>query len=181
MYDSLWPTGLYSPWNSPGLNTGLGSLSLLQGIFPTQESNLSHLHCRRILYQLSFPVQFCCWVVSDSLRPHGPAHQASLPITNSWSLLKLMSIESVMPSNHLIPFPACLQFLPASGSFQMSQFSSGGESIGVSASASVFPMNIKGWFHLRWTGWISLESKELWRVFSNITVQKHQLFSAQLS
>ena len=90
--------------------------------------------------------------------PWTAARQASLSITNSWSLLKLMSIEI---SNHLIlchPF-SCLQSFPAAGSFQMSQFfTSGGESIGVSASTSVPPMNIQDCFPLKWTGWISLQS-----------------------
>ena len=106
------------------------------------------------------------------VTPWIAARQASLSITTSWSLLKLISIESVMPSY--------LQSFPGSGPFQMSQFfTSGGQSIGVSASASVFPMNIQDWFPLGWTGWISLESKGLSRVFSNTTVQKHQFFSAQ--
>ena len=113
------------------------------------------------------------------------AHQASLSITNSWSLLKLMSIESVMPSNHLIlcrPLLLLPSIFPSIRSFQMSQcFSSGGQSIGVSASASVLPMNIQDWSPLGWTGWISLQSKGLSRVFSNTTVQKHQFFTAQLS
>ena len=113
------------------------------------------------------------------------ACQASLSITNSQSLLKLMSIESVMPSSHLIlcsPFFSCPQSLPASGSFPMSQlFVWGGQSIRVSASASVLPMNTQDWSPLGWTGWISLQAKGLSRVFSNTTVQKHQLFGAQLS
>ena len=107
-----------------------------------------------------------------------------LSITNSRSLLKLVSIESVMPCNHLIlgvPF-FCLQSFPASGSFQMSQFFvSGGQSIGVSASTSVLPINNQDQFPLGWTGWISLQSKGLSKVFSNTTVQKHQFFSTQLS
>ena len=109
------------------------------------------------------------------------ACQASLSITNSWSLLK--PIESVMPSDHLILCcPLLLQSFLASGSFQMSQFfASSGQSIGVSASASVLPMNIQDWFPLGWTGLISLLSKELSRVFSNTTVQKLQFFGAQLS
>ena len=112
--------------------------------------------------------------------------QASLSITNSWSLLKLMSIESVMPSNHLIlcyiPFSSCLQSFPASGSFLVSQlFTSGGKRIGVSASASVLPTNIQDRFPLGCTGWISLQFKGLSRVFSNTTVQKHQFFGIQLS
>ena len=85
-------------------------------------------------------------------------HQASLFITNSWSLLKLMSIESVMPSNHLILcHPLLLPSFPSSGSFPISQFfASGGQIIGVSASASVLPMSIQDWLPLGWTGWISL-------------------------
>ena len=124
-------------------------------------------------------------VVSDSLLPHGPAHQASLSFTLSWSLLKLMSIESVMLSNHLIlwhPLLLCLQSFPASGSFPRSQlFASGGQSIGVSASTTVLSMNTQNWSPLGWTGWISLQSKGLTRGFSSTTVQKHQFFSAQLS
>ena len=83
-------------------------------------------------------------------------------------------------SSSVIPFSSCLQSFPESGSFSMSQFfPSGGQSIGVSASASVLPMNIRDWFPLGWTGWISLPSKGLSRVFSNTTVQKHQFFSTQ--
>ena len=85
-------------------------------------------------------------------------------------------------SSSIIPFSSYLQSFPASGSFQMSQFfTSGGQSIGVSASASVLPMNNKDWSPLGWTSWISLQSKGLSRVFSNTTVQKHQFFSVQLS
>ena len=116
--------------------------------------------------------------------PWTVACQASLSITNCQSLLRLRSIELVMPSNlssSVIPF-FCLQSFPASGSFLMSQFfTSGGQSIGVWASASVLPMNIQNWFPLEWTGWISLQSKRLSRLFSNITVQKHQFFGTQLS
>ena len=116
------------------------------------------------------------------VTPRTAACQASLSITNSQSLLKLMSIESVMPSNHVVPFSSSLHSFPASGPFQMSQFFvSGGQSIGVSASVSVLPMNIQDWFSLGWTGWISLQSKGLSRVFSNTTVQKHQFFGPQLS
>ena len=97
---------------------------------------------------------------------------------------KPMSIESVMPSNYLIlcrPLSSCPQSLPASGSFPMSQFfTSGGQSIGISASASALPMNIQDWSPSGWTGWISLQSKGLSRVFSNTTIQKHQFFSTQL-
>ena len=82
-------------------------------------------------------------------------------------------------SSSVIPFSSCLQSFSASGSFQMGQFfTSGGQSIGVSASAPVFPMNIQDWFLLGWTSWISLQSKELSRTFSNTTVQKHRFFGA---
>ena len=107
--------------------------------------------------------------------PWIPAPQASLSISNSESLLKLMSIKSLMLSNHLIfhsPFSSHLQSFPGSGSFQISQlFASGGQSIGVSASTSVLPMNTQDWSPLEWTGWISLQSKGLSRVFSNTTVK----------
>ena len=155
MYDSLWLHGLYSPWNSVGHNTGVGSLSLLQGIFPTQESNQGLLHCRQILYQLSQKgsLRILEWVAypfsSGSSQPRNQtrisciageslpielsvqfssvyslsrvrlfatpwitARQASLSITISRSWLKLSSIESVMPSSHLIsvvPFSSCPQ------------------------------------------------------------------------
>ena len=111
--------------------------------------------------------------------------QASLSITNSRSSLRLTCIESVMPSSHLIlcqPFSSCPQPLPASESFPMSQpFAWGGQSTGVSALASFPPKNTQGWSPSEWTGWISLLSKGLSRVFSNTTVQKHQFFGAQTS
>ena len=85
-------------------------------------------------------------------------------------------------SSSVVPFSFCPQSLPASGSFPMSQLLAwGGQSIGVSASASVLPMNTQDWSPLGWTGWISLQSKGLSRVFSNTTVQKHRFFGAQLS
>ena len=105
------------------------------------------------------------------------AHQASLSITNSQSLLKLLSMSwwchpTILLS--VVSFSSSLQSFPASGSFQMSQlFASDGQRIGVAASASVLPMNIQDWFPLGWSGWISLQSKGLWKVFSNTTVQKH--------
>ena len=110
------------------------------------------------------------------------ALQASLSITNFQCLLKLTSIELVMPSNHLIlchPLLPCRKSFWASGAFEMSQvFASGGQSIGVSASASVLPMNIRDWSPLGLTDLISLQSKGLSRVFSNTTVQKHQFFGS---
>ena len=117
--------------------------------------------------------------------PWTAAHQASMSVTNSRSSLKLTSIMSVMPytiSSSVVPFSSCIKSFPMSESFLVSQFfASGGQSIGVSASASVLPVNIQDRFSLGWTGWISLLSKGLWRVFSNTTVQKHQFFSPQLS
>ena len=116
------------------------------------------------------------------VTPWTAAHQASLSFTISRSLLKLVSIASVMPSNHLIlSSSSCLQSFPASGSFLMSQlFTSGGQRIGASASASVLPMNIWDWFPLGLTGLISLQSKGLTSLL-NATVRKHQFFGAQPS
>ena len=116
------------------------------------------------------------------VTPWTAALQVSLSITNSQSLLKLMSIKSVMPSNHLI---LCCPLLPPSIFLSITVFSN--ESVlcirwpSIGASASVLPVNIKDWFPLGWTGWISLKTKGLSRVFSNTTVQKHQFFSTQLS
>ena len=108
--------------------------------------------------------------------PWTAACQASLSFTISWSLLKLMSTELVMPSKRVIPF-SCLHSFPASGSFPASWlFTSGGPSIGASALASVLPMNIQGWFPLGLTGLISFQSKGLSRVFSSTTVWKHKLY-----
>ena len=117
--------------------------------------------------------------------PLTATHQAPLCSAVPQSLLRFMSIEWVILSNHLIlchPFSICLRSFPPSGSFSTSQFfTSGGPSIGASASASILPMNIQDLFLLGLTGWISLQSKGLSRVFSNTTVQKHQFFGTQLS
>ena len=117
--------------------------------------------------------------------PSTEAYQASLSFTISWSLLKLMSIVSVMPltiSSSVIPFSSCLQSFPASGSFPMIWlFASGGQSTRPSASASVLPMNIQGWFPLGLISLIAVQSKGLSRVFSSTAVQKHQFFSTQPS
>ena len=119
--------------------------------------------------------------MSDSLRPHGLQHARPLcPSTTPGVYSNSCPIGwwcHPAISSSVIPFSSCLQFFPASGCFQMSQFfTSGGQSIGVSALASVLPMNIQDWFPLGWTSWTSLESKGLSRVFSNTTVQKHQFF-----
>ena len=116
--------------------------------------------------------------------PWTAARQASLSITNSWvhpNPCPLSQWCHPTISSTVVPF-SCLQTFPASGSFQMSQlFTSGSQSIGDSASTSVLPMNTQDSSPLGWTGWISLQSKGLWRVFSITTVQKHRIFSDQLS
>ena len=125
-------------------------------------------------------------VMIDSLGPHGLQH-ARLPCPSpapracsSSCRLSWWSHPTILFS--VIPFFSCLLSFPASGSFPMNRlFVSGGQSTGASASASVLPLNIQGWCPLGWTGWISLQSKGLSRVFSNTTVQKHQFFSAQPS
>ena len=119
------------------------------------------------------------------VTPWTAACQASLSFTISWSLLRIMSIDRgyhLAISSSVACFSSYPQSLPASGSFPMSPFfASGGQSTGVSASTSVLSMNTQDWSLLGWTGWISLQSKGLSRVFSNTTVQKHQFFCAQLS
>ena len=128
-------------------------------------------------------VQFSCSVVSDSLRPHEPQHARPPcpsptpgvhpnPCPLSWWCQPTVS-------SSVVPFSSYPQSCLASGSFQMSQlFTSGGQSTGVSASASVLPMNTQDWSPLGWTAWISLQSKGLSRIFYNTTVQKHQFFGA---
>ena len=131
-------------------------------------------------------VQFICSVVSDSLRPHESQHArppcpSPTPGVNSDSRPSSQWCHPAISSS-VVPFSSFPQSLPASGSFPMSQFfASGGQSIGVSASISVLPMNTQDWSPLGWTGWISLQTKGLSRVFSNTTVQKHQFFGTQLS
>ena len=129
-------------------------------------------------------VKFSRSVVSDSLQPHGLQHArppCPTPIPGVYSnSCPLSQWCHPIISSSVIPFSSCLQCLPSSGSLQMSQlFASGGQSIGVLASTSVFPMNVQDWFPLGLTGWFSLQSKGLSRLFSNTTVQKHQFFSAQ--
>ena len=118
------------------------------------------------------------------VTPWTAACQASLSITNSWSLLKFMSIASVMPPNHLILYHplSCLQSFPEPESFSMSRLiTSGGQSIGASALASVLPMNIQGWFPLGLTSLISLQLKGLSRVFSQHHSSKASVLCTQLS
>ena len=131
-------------------------------------------------------VQFSCSVVSNSLWPYGLQHtRRPCPSSNPGAYTNSCpSSQWCHPtiSSSVIPFCSHLQSFPESGSFPMSQFfTRGGQIIGVSASASVLPVNIQDWFPLGWTGWISLLSKGLTRAFSNTTVQKHQFFGTQLS
>ena len=157
---------------------------------------MNHLYVISPLYHLAYiylkviglisAVQFSCSVMSDSLRPHKLQHARppcpsptpgvyANPCPLSWWCHPAISSSA-------IPFSSCPQSLQASGSFPMSQlFTWGGQSTGISASASVLPTNTQDWSPLGWTCWISLQSKGLSRVFSNTTVQKHQLFSTQLS
>ena len=131
-------------------------------------------------------VQFSCSVLSDSLRPH-ESQQARPPCPSPTPGVHSNPCPSsrwchLAISSSVVPFSSCPQSLPASESFPMSKlFTWGGQSTGVSALASFLPKNTQGWFPLEWSGWISLQSKGLLRVFSNTTVQKHQFFIAQLS
>ena len=134
----------------------------------------------------SVSVQFSCSVMSDSLRPQEPHHArppcpSPTPAVHPNPCLLSRWCHPTISSS-VVPFSSCPQSFPASGSFQMNQlFASGGQSIGVSASKSVLPMNTQDWSPLGWTGWISLQSKGLSRVISNTTVQDHQFFGTQLS
>ena len=131
---------------------------------------------RKPCHQFSSVQSLSC--VQLFATPWIAARQASLSITNSRSSLRLMSIESVMPSSHLILCCPLLLLAP----IPMSQlFTWGGQSTGVSALASFLPKKSHGWSPSEWTGWISMQSKGLSRVISNTTVQKHQFFCAQLS
>ena len=143
-------------------------------------TNLNFLHHSPSSVQFSSVAQSCltfCYPMDCSI-PGFPVHYYRFS-SNSCPL-SLWCHSTI--SSSVVPFSSYLQSFPASRYFQMSQFfASGGQSIGVSASASVLPRNIQDWFPLGWTGWISLKSKGLSRVFSNTTVQKHQFFGTQLS
>ena len=133
------------------------------------------------IHQVS--VQSSCSVMSDSLRPKHARPPCPSPIPRVYpNSCPLRWWCHPTNSSSVVLFSSCLQSFPASGSFPMSQlFAWGGQSTGVSALASVFPKKSQDWSPLGWTGWISLQSKGLSRVFSNTTVQKHQFFGAQLS
>ena len=139
-----------------------------------------YIHIHMCIY-ISVQLLSCVWLF---VTPWTEACQASLSFPISWSLLKLLSIDLVMTSNHLILCHPLL-LLPsfsASGAFPMSQlFKTSRQNIGASASLSVLPVNIQDWFPWGWTGWTSLQSKRLSRVFSNTTVWKHQFLGAQPS
>ena len=162
--------------------------SSVRRIFPNQagKGNWWLTTVTRIILSSLNSVQFSRSVMSNSLRPHGlPAPRLPCPsptpgVCSDSRPLSQWCHPTI--SSSIVPFSSCLQSFPASGSFPMSQFfTSGGQSIGVSASASVFPMNIQDWLLLGWTGWMSLQSKGLSRVFSNTTVQKNPFFGTQVS
>ena len=144
------------------------------------------IYCLRVMLLRFSSVQFSCLFMSDFLQPHGLQHtRLPYPSPNPGVYPNSCPLSwwcHLTISSSVVPFSSCLQSFPTSESFQMSQlFISGGQNIGVLASTSVFPMNTQDWSPLGWTGWISLQSKGLSRVFSNTTVQKHQFFGAQLS
>ena len=159
---------------------------LLQRIFLTQGWNfwVSCIAGRFFTVWAMSSVQFSFSVVSDSLRPHELQHaRPPCPSPTPGVHPNPRSLSQWCHpaiSSSVIPFSSCPQFLPASGSFPKSQlFAWGGQSTGVSASASFLPKKSQGWSPSEWTGWISLQSKGLSRVFSNTTVQKHQFFGSQ--
>ena len=167
----------YITWFSgfPGSLGGRSWDSLFSLIYELIHSQIFNLESPR-------SVQFSRSVMSYSLQPHGLQHtKLPCPSPNP-GVYSLSQWCHPTISSSVIPFSSCLQSFWASGSFQMSQlFTSGGQSIRVSALISVLPMNIQDWFPLEWSGWISLLTKGLSRVFSNTTLQKHQFFSAHLS
>ena len=153
-------------------------------IHSSTEGHLSYYPVLAIMNKAAILLLFSYSVMFDSLGPHG-LHHARLPCPSpspgacssscplSWWCHSTISLS-------VVPFSSCPQSFPASGSCPISQpFASGGQSIGLSASASVLPKDTQDWSPLGWTGWMSLQSKELSRVFSNTTVQKHQFLRAQ--
>ena len=177
-------------WYGKTCDGGL-SLTVISSITSWINSSLCtirslHLKSEMLNWIQFSSVHFSCSVVSSSLQPHGLQHaRPSCPSPTPGVYPNLCPLSRWCHptiSSYVIPFFSCPQSFPASGSFQISQFFAlGGHSIGVSASTSVLPINTQDWFLLGWTGWISLQSKRLSRVFSNTTVQKHQFFGTQLS
>ena len=173
--------GLLNSWRAPSLRQkGLIKEYMQMHVFKAQKVvclfSISFSDC------LSVQLLRCVWLIAT---PWTAACQASLSITNSWSLLKLMSIELVVPSNHLIlchPHFLPPSVFPSVRVFQMSQFFAwGGQSIGVSASASVLPVNIQDWFPLGWTGWVSFAVQGTLKSLLQHHSSKASFFSAQLS
>ena len=144
------------------------------------------LFAQRENEEVSCLLLFSCWVMSDSLWPRESQHArppcpSPTPGVHSNSRPSSQWCHPAISSS-VVPVSSCLQSFPASGSFPMSQlFAWGGQSIGVSALASIVPMKTQDWSPLKWTGWVSLQSKGLSRVFSYTTVQMHQFFRDQLS
>ena len=185
------PSRLPHPWDSPAIRAMIAQspeTDSLDSPFcrcrnQKREGGFFPSHLGIELFSL---VQFSLSVMSDSLPPHELQHTrppcpSQTPGVYSNSYPSSLWCHPAISSS-VFPFSSCPQSLPASGSFPMSQlFIWGGQSIRVSASASVLPMNTQDWSPLGWTGWISLQSKGLSRVFCNTTVQKHQFFSTQLS
>ena len=154
---------------------------MLDKINPSKKQTLWFYSSRKTQVQFSSVTQSC--LTLQLHEPQRARHPCPLPIPGVHPISSSLS-QWCYPtiSSSVIPFSSCLPSFPASGFFQMSQlFASGGQSIGVSASTSVFPMNTQDWSNGWWTGWISLQSKGLSRVFSNTTVQKHQFFGSQTS
>ena len=177
-YANLWQKSIPVALIQSAYRRGLGGVVTAWVVAPPAASGAGHQRsCARVFWKVTWLTRsdgscsligamFCCSAAQ--------LHQASLFFTVYQSLLKLMSIELLMPSSRIIPFSSCLQSFPALGSFPISRlFVSGGNSI--RASASVLPVNVQGWFPLGLTGLVSLLSKGLSRVFSSITVRKHQL------
>ena len=171
-------------WGNSAAAMGLEKVSFRSD--PKEEQYQRMLKVPYSCVHVTCSVQFSSSVVSDSLWAHESQHTrppcpSPTPgvYSNSCPLSRWCHPTI---SSSVVPFSCCLQSLPASGSFPMNQlFAWGGQSTGVSASASVLPVNTQDWSPLGWTGWIFLQSQGLSRVFSNITVQKHQFFSTQLS
>ena len=187
LFATLWTVDprLFCPWDSPGKITGVGCHSLLQGNLPNPgiETGSPALQVDSLpLSHWGSPLQFSCSVVSDSLRPHEsqrarPPCPSPTPWVHSDSCPLSQWCHPAVSSS-VVPFSSCPQSLPASETFPMNQlFTWGGESTGASALASFLPKKSQGWSS-GCTGWISLQSKGLSRVFSNTTVQKHHRRSA---
>ena len=181
----IWVRSL--SWKDP-LEKGMATHSSILAwlIRWTEEpGGLQSMDSQRVGHKWVTNIQFSCSVVSPSFQPNGLQHARPL-----WPLPTPGVYSNSCPlsqwchptiSSSVVPYSSCFQSFPASG-FPMNRLvTSGGQSIGVSASASVLPMNIQDWFPFGWIGWISLQSKGLSRVFSNTTVQKHQYFGTQLS